>query len=245
MSCSVRFGEIPKSKDFKFCTGMMFRRQTLRRVLNSYCKRRYNGPVPKKGELGKSAVPGPQKGGESMFNPRNGMIAVTLIGAGLAINVMMSKKKEKKKVIDEVTLPIVQKKKLEPKPPQETTFDRYLKTKETSGEKQMCDYCDKMNMSPSEYSSEVLAAKSKDTCHSCGKMLPSKNGAVIASQETEVVSIVSKEEEVAVELLKEKTEDEDDRKALARQVALQATLAASMGILAGVSYHIIFDRRLD
>jgi hypothetical protein len=102
-----------------------------------------------------------------------------------------------------------------------------------------------MNMSPSEYSSEVLAAKSKDTCHSCGKMLPSKNGAVIASQETEVVSIVSKEEEVAVELLKEKTEDEDDRKALARQVALQATLAASMGILAGVSYHIIFDRRLD
>ena len=40
-------------------------------------------------------------------------------------------------------------------------------------------------------------------------MLPSKDGAVIASQETE---IVSKEEEVAVELLKEKTEDEDDRK---------------------------------
>ena len=84
-----------------------------------------------------------------MFNPRNGMIAVTLIGAGLALNVMMSKKKEKKKVIEEVTLPIVQKKKLEPKPPQETTFERYLKTKETSGEKQMCDYCDKMNMSPS------------------------------------------------------------------------------------------------
>ena len=227
---------------------MMFTRQPLRRVLNSYCKRRYNGPVPKKGELGKSAVPGQQKGGESMFNPRNGMIAVTLIGAGLALNVMMSKKKEKKKIVDEVTLPIVQKKKLEPKPPQETTFERYLKTKETSGEKQMCDYCDKMNMSPSEYSSEVLAAKSKDTCHSCGKMLPSKNGVVIASasQETEVVSSASKEkEEVAVELLKEKTEDEDDRKALARQVALQATLAASMGILAGVSYHIIFDRRLD
>ena len=179
-----------------------------------------------------------------MFNPRNGIIAVSLIGAGLALNVMMSKKKEKKKVIEkDVTVPIVQKKQLEPKRPQQTTFERYLKTKETSGKKQMCDYCDKMNMSPSEYSSEVT--KSKDTCHSCGKMLPSKDGAVIvpASQETEVV--LKEKEEVAVELLKEKTEDEDDRKALARQVALQATLAASMGILAGVSYHIIFDRRLD
>ena len=80
---------------------MMFRRQTLRRVLNSYCKRRYNGPVPKKGEIGKSAVPGQQKGGEStMFNPRNGIIAVSLIGAGLALNVMMSKKKEKKQQED-------------------------------------------------------------------------------------------------------------------------------------------------
>ena len=133
-----------------------------------------------------------------MFNPRNGIIAVSLIGAGLALNVMMSKKKEKKKVIEkDVTVPIVQKKQLEPKRPQQTTFERYLKTKETSGKKQMCDYCDKMNMSPSEYSSEVLAAKSKDTCHSCGKMLPSKDGAVIvpASQETE---IVSKEKEETV-----------------------------------------------
>ena len=65
-------------------------------------------------------------------------------------------------------------------------------------------------------------------------MLPSKDGAVLplkkGGREQE------RKEEVAVELLKEKTEDEDDRKALARQV-LQATLAASMGILAGVSYH--------
>ena len=180
-----------------------------------------------------------------MFNPRNGIIAVSLIGAGLALNVMMSKKKEKKKVIEkDVTVPIVQKKQLEPKRPQQTTFERYLKTKETSGKKQMCDYCDKMNMSPSEYSSEVT--KSKDTCHSCGKVLSSKDGAVISSASQETKASQEKEEEeekVVVELSKEKMEDEDDRKDLTRQVALQATLAASMGILAGVSYHIIFDRR--
>ena len=68
------------------------------------------------------------------------------------------------------------------------------------------------------------------------KMLTSKD---IVKEEPRTL----KEKPPRILELKDKEEEDDDREALTRQVALQATLAASMGILAGVSYHLLFDRR--
>ena len=123
---------------------------------------------------------------------------------------------------------------------QETTFDRYCETNSTNSTSHMCEYCISMNMSPSEYSSEILTAKVENRCHSCGKILSlnGKNDKVVNSSPHQTLSSIVLKEEVEVEV-------EEDKEALARRVALQATLAASMGILAGVSYHLVFDRRFD
>ena len=146
---------------------------------------------------------------------------------GISIERDDVKKKEKKKVIDEVTLPIVQK-----ETGTETTSRddfRAILSEGGVGEKQMCDYCDKMNMSPS-----VLQFVQNPKIHviHAVKCCPQK---VCDCRFSRNEWTFEKEERRTWK----KTEDEDDRKALARQVALQATLAASMGILAGVSYHII------
>ena len=177
----------------------MLRCRQTRTVLSSFCKRRYNGPIPKQTEARKSAVSGQRKEGGSMFNPRNGMIFVSLLGAGLAANVMLTERKEEKKekIIEKIPVSTVQKEIQKPKPPRKI---------------------------------EKMESRSEN------KMLTSKG---ILKEEPRTL----KEKPPRILELKDKEEEDDDREALTRQVALQATLAASMGILAGVSYHLLFDRR--
>ena len=134
-----------------------------------------------------------------MFNPRNGMIFVSLLGAGLAANVMLTERKEEKKekIIEKIPVSTVQKEIQKTKPPRKI---------------------------------EKMESRSEN------KMLTSKD---ILKEEPRTL----KETPPRILELKDKKEEDDDREALTRQVALQATLAASMGILAGVSYHLLFDRR--